>query len=261
MKIFTTVILLCLIACLSFVSCANTNGNDHLENSGVSVISTVDSKNVASRVDNSIEPSSDDIEIKFANAIVLLQDNGAFGGGSYLFNREYKDETYNIAYLSRICRGEFSILPEGTLDRWVNDVFLKQSEEIQNSLPTMYQAIRDLNIHKEDLIALNESRKQLGSKMIMSDEYINALYMPEIEMKQELVNPLALYYEGEVFTLEKLNDISSEKSVSKVIPVSVMNEYIDRVISYCGENGYITDNEVERFFGVAFNEIQANKDE
>ena len=248
MKSRIVITLLCLIVCLSFVSCVNT-ANDELPKKTVDeIINDADSKDVVNPEGNLIELSAEDVENKFADATLLLQNSGAMGGGSYLFNREYEDETYNIAYLGRIYRGEISILPEGALDQWVNDVFLNQSEEKQNQLPTIYQAIKGLNISKDDLIALNESRKQFGTEMILSDKYIEALYMSEAEMKKELVNPVALYYEGEIFTWEELNNESKLNSTAKAIPTSVMNEYIDRVITYCGEHDFITDSEVERFF-------------
>jgi hypothetical protein len=253
-------VLACFLVLLSIVACSCSNIEEQEKEQGI--IDNQDLNNISETIDPYAKDnvlSEDDVEERFTNATEILRASGGMGGGSYLFNREYQDITYNIAYLRKIYRNEISLLGEGVLDQWVNEVFLQQSEEEQNELPTMYQAIRDLNISKEDLIALNDNRKQYGDDMVLTDEYIDALYMSESEMKKVLVNPLALYYNGDIYTWEKLNESNSLSATSKVIPPQILSEYIEHVITYCEERGVITSSEVERYFGAKVSESYAEK--
>ena len=176
-----------------------------------------------------------------------LKEKGAMGGNDYSFNRKYLDATYNIAYLGKVYDGEIEILPAGTLQDWVENKFLKKSPVEQDAMPVIYQAVHELGITKDQLKALNESRKKLGQYMILSDEYIDSLYIDnEVEMKQELVNPRALYYNGEVYTWDELNT-ESFASVTSQIPQNVMNAYVDNIIEYIDESGIMSSAEMERY--------------
>ena len=63
----------------------------------------------------------------------------------------------------------------------------------------MYQAVHELGVTKDQLTALNNSRRELGEYMILDDDYINSLYIEdESEMKRALAGPAALYYDGEL---------------------------------------------------------------
>lgn len=55
-----------------------------------------------------------------------LNEKDAMGGDNYALNRKYFDETYNIAYLDKVYDGELEILPDGTLDDWIENIFLKK---------------------------------------------------------------------------------------------------------------------------------------
>ncbi len=101
-------------------------------------------------------------------------------------NRKFVDITYNLAYLGHLYDGEITISGQDELDNWVNNVFLKKTAEEQDALPTLYQAVHEIGIKKDDLIALNESRKKLGDEMFLTDEIIDALYLDEAEMLQKL---------------------------------------------------------------------------
>lgn len=170
----------------------------------------------------------------------------AIGGSSTYFTRKYIDETYNIAYLRAVYRDETGVISEDNLNDWVNNVYLKQDSAQQSELPTIYQAICHFSVSKEDLIAVNESRKERGSEMILPDEIIDALFLPEEEMKKYLVHPCALYYDNEIYTLEDLNSMSFE--VGESVPEYVVENYIDNLIVYCVENEIISEGHISRYF-------------
>lgn len=204
------------------------------------------------------QPSDEEVCRKLQTASDILKENGAMGGGSCLLNREYNDETYNLAYLRRVRQDDPVILSGDTLDNWIDDVFLKQSAAEQNALPTLYQAIRYFDIPKASLVALNDSRRAAGSDMVLPNDLIDALYLSETEMKAALVHPLALYYNGQIYTWEALHAATASEAaptasfaVTAEIPSAVLDAYIDQVMTYCGAQGIITGNAVARFFGTA----------
>jgi len=243
---------LLLTACVMDVPNENTANNMHSANeSNIETATHSSDSTGASPTDEEQAPPDGDI---IQDAADDAKENTEVGGDWFYFNREYQDISYNVAYLAGVYKDEISILPEGALNRWEEEVFLKQSEEDQNGLPTMYQAIQGLKISKEDLIALNDNRKELceefgyPDEMILPDEYIDALYLPEEEMKKALLNPLALYYEGEIYTWEALYHKDTGDALLKEIPDSVMDEYIVHVITYCLEEGIIPERELEWYF-------------
>lgn len=180
--------------------------------------------------------SSPDAAESFNTMDAALANELGKGGGWTFFNREYIDITYDIAYLGHLYNGEIELIDPAKLTEWVNDVFLRKSVEEQNALPTMYQAIRDLGITKEKLIEVNDSRRALGDEMILSDKYIETLYLEESEMKKALINPLALCLDGKIYTWEEIKRIGADKFDGKV-----MEEYLDRVKFYCISNGLISE--------------------
>lgn len=173
----------------------------------------------------------------------------AMGGGSTFLLMEYMEETYNLAYLGAVTREEIGVVSSEDLDQWVNEVYLKQNSQQQNNLPTLYQAIRDLGVSKEDFVALNDSRKVSDSSMVLSDEIVTALFLPEDEMKKTLVHPCALYYEGEIYTWTELSQMSVEDIVNQGIPGEVIQSYIDNLIEFCITNGFISESHISRYFG------------
>ncbi len=130
-------------------------------------------------------------------------------------------------------------------------MYLKKSDDERNALPTMYQAIHDLDVKKEDLVALNNSRKLRDNAMVLSDAYIDALYMEEDEMLQALIHPLALYYNGKIYTWEQLCS-TSLTDTSVALPISVIDAYVNHVMSYCVDQQLISRNHIERYFGVEY---------
>ena len=145
------------------------------------------------------------------------------GGGDATFMRRYIEEVENIYIIDQIVEPEVR-------DDWVENVYLAKSPKEQDKLPAVYQAIHDLNISKEDFIAENEKLSDY-SGMYFSEEVIDALYLEDIsEMKRRLVNPYALYYDGEIYTFDGL---LQDPQSGADIPDETLNEYLDFIESVC----------------------------
>ena len=145
------------------------------------------------------------------------------GGGDTTFMQRYVGKVENLYIIDQIIETE-------VFDDWVENVYLAQSPEEQDKLPAVYQAIHDLNIPKEDFIAENEKLSDY-SGMYFSEEVIDALYLEDIpEMKRRLVNPTALYYDGEIYTFDGL---LQDPQSGADIPNEVFNEYLDFIESVC----------------------------
>ncbi len=168
----------------------------------------------------------------------------AIGGADEFFSRRYVDETYNLAYL-RAPRDYTPLVDDAKLNAWVEEVFLRMSPEEQDALPTLYLAVRDLGIAEADFLALNAYNRTRGDTMVLDDDLIRALYLPEDEMKQALTHPLALWYAGEIYTWQELRDSPAE------IPTEVLEAYLRRVMATCVEQGILREVELERVFGDA----------
>ena len=186
--------------------------------------------------------SNPDAAESFDAMDAIIREELGKGGGWTFFDREYIDITYDIAYLEHVYDGEIELIEPGKVTEWINGVFLKKPVEEQNALPTMYQAIRDLGITKEKLTEVNDSRKALGDEMILSDKYINTLYLEESEMKKAFKSPLALYSDGEIYTWESIKKIGVDN-----FDANVIEEYLDRVKTYLIGNGLISERVFEDY--------------
>lgn len=153
------------------------------------------------------------------------------GGSDYAFSRKYIDKVYDIYLASQIVGQE-------AREEWVNNVFLAKSPSEQVEIPPLYQMIHDLNISKEDFIAKNAENIDTPG-MYFSDDIISALYLDDIEeMKKQLANPLALYYEGEIYTFDELSQSQNTRMTAN-IPADVMSNYLGYIELVCEENGII----------------------
>jgi len=193
----------------------------------------------------------------FSNADEAFKESGAVGGSSTLLSRKFIDETYNLAYLRPAYRGERELVSEEELDRWITEVYLKKEEEARASLPDIYQAIRELGIPKEELEEVNRSRQERGSDMVLPWAVIDALYMPPEEACLALINPLALYYNGHIYTWvdvrrivdgEMQDSVSTESVECESIPGVVIHSYVDQTVRYCIDNMLISENVISRYF-------------
>lgn len=153
----------------------------------------------------------------------------ATGGSDMSFSRKFVDEVYNIQIASEIVGRE-------ECDKWVNEVYFKKTDEERDATPDLYQIVTELSISKEDMLRRNNEYKEMGVDYI-ADYIIDALYEDEETMKLLLMNPLALYYNKEIYTFDEL--IDEETSIE--IPKSIIEEYINRLEEY-----YIS-NKMEKY--------------
>lgn len=180
-------------------------------------------------------------------ACEALVSNTAAVGGDDMFAREYRDEVYNIAYLTNVQSEEEAPVSRDELQSWEDETFLAKTAEEQKETPTLYQAIHELGISKETLVALNDVRKERNSEMALPDEVIDALYLEEDDMKLALTNSLALNYNGKIYTFNDVRTMFDELASDGGIPPEVMVEYVEKVVDYCVENGIMTEDTVERW--------------
>ena len=153
---------------------------------------------------------------------VTVPDPPPKGGSDTSFTREYIDEVYNLVVCDEAVGREVG-------DKWVNEVFLKLSPEEMDAVPNVYMMIVDLNISRE---ALEEANRRLGGDELQQST-IEALYCGDVEeMKKALKNPLALYYDGNIYTFDK---VRAKKYTE--IPIDVLSEYFDSIESWCDKNG------------------------
>ncbi|MBE6687906.1 MAG: hypothetical protein E7588_01360 [Ruminococcaceae bacterium] len=157
------------------------------------------------------------------NAVVTEKEPPAsqpVGGSDYTFSREWMDETYNL-YIASVVVGRESS------ENWVNEVFLKKTPQEMDALPNIYMMIVDLGISKEDLIKANN---EYGSGDL-TPEMIDALYLDDVEdVKKALMNPNALYCNGNVYTFDK---IKNSNGAFTEIPVEVLADYLNDIQELC----------------------------
>lgn len=228
------VLALCILAVTAFNLCA-CNVNTGM---AASQNRNQDSANVSENVGFSSETEDNNQQIVSVEEIVESAQGDdvqgkipMIGGADYAFSRKYVDDVYDI-YLAG------QIVGQEACDEWVNNVFLVKAPEEQIEIPPLYQMIHDLNISKEDFLTKNAEFID-SPDMYFSEDIISALYLNDIdEMKEKLINPLALYYDGEIYTFDELSKSQNSHMVTG-IPADVMNNYLEYIEAVCEENGII----------------------
>ncbi len=168
---------------------------------------------------------SDTIASQVPTGTDITDKSPSIGGGDYTFVRRYVEEAENIYIAAQIVGQE-------ARNVWVDNVYLTMTPEEQSELPALYRIIHDLNISKEDFIEENKK-----SDMNYSEEVIEALYLEDIdEMKKRLVNPTALYYDGEIYTFDGL---CKTPELADDIPDEILEEYLDFIYDTAVQIGEI----------------------
>lgn len=156
-------------------------------------------------------------------------ESHGIGGGDFTFELRYIQETENLYIAGQILGNE-------AVDEWVNNVYLKMTSEEQSELPALYRIIHDLDIPKEDFIEENKKLADFPG-MYFSEEIIEALYLDDVnEMVRRLVNPTALYYDGEIYTFDGLR---RSPELTDNIPDEVLEEYLDFIYDTAVQVGQI----------------------
>lgn len=142
----------------------------------------------------------------------------------YSFVRKYDSKAENLYIISEIIGYDAE-------SDWVDNVYLKKSNEEMEALPAIYQAIVELDISEEDFRNKNEEYSDYPD-MYFSEEMISALYSDDVnEMKRLLVDPWALYYEGEIYVFDKMY---ADPNIVAGVPADIMNEYLDYIETIYG---------------------------
>lgn len=142
----------------------------------------------------------------------------------YSFVRKYDSKAENLYIISEIIGYDAE-------SDWVDNVYLKKSNEEREALPAIYQAIVELGISEEDFRNKNEEYSDYPD-MYFSEEMISALYSDDVnEMKRLLVDPWALYYDGEIYVFDKMY---ADPNIVAGVPADVMNEYLDYIETIYG---------------------------
>lgn len=214
------IVILCCVVIVS--SCSNNKDNTEKNN----INETQNNELIKTTESTVIETAADEGE------------NIPNMGGYDDLARKYIDFVYNIYY------GTLVVGQEKT-DQWVDNVFLKQSPEAQESIPPLYQMIQYFSVKKEELISVNNQFKEPDSLMRMPEYVINALFDGnDSTMKQSLVSPLALYHEGEIYTWNDITLAITNESNTDInkkihnIPKDIIESYINRMSSIFEENGF-----------------------
>jgi hypothetical protein len=157
------------------------------------------------------------------------------------FDREFLDDTYNIAWLGPLYEGETGLVTEQALDDWTNNVFLKKTQPEQDALPTLAQAVRDLGISQEALTTLNNKRKAREGEMVLSDGIIEALYLDEPEMKERLSATFRYSFGGESYTWEEIAKMTRAELDAIGLDEQGLSAYLDRVVRVCIDQGILDE--------------------
>ncbi len=179
-------------------------------------------------------------------AYIALNSNTSVAEDDAL-EREYRPEVYSIEYLTTSYADEEAPVSQDELQSWTTAKQLTIADADQGTTPILYQAVHELGVSKETLIELNDSRKarEDGGELVLPDEVIDALYLDEDEMKLALASSLALNYDGKIYSFNDISLMSAEQALCDGIPPEVLVEYVEKVINYCIENGFITEDALE----------------
>lgn len=176
--------------------------------------SETESTELETETESDTEKAVGETDKEIVNRIKSI-DNSAYD--KYSFIRKYDVKAENLYIISEIVGDEAE-------SDWVDNVYLKKSDEERNALPAVYQAIVELGISEEDFRNKNEEYIDYPD-MLISEEMLSALYSEDInEMKRLLADPWALYYDGEVYAFDEMY---ADPNIVAGFPADVMNEYLD----------------------------------
>jgi len=150
-----------------------------------------------------------------------IVDFSAQGGGYDEFNLRFLTSVENIHYADVIMGADF-------VQMWVDDVYLKLSEEEMHAIPALYRVIHDLNIRKEEFVALSNKFSDMGAELMSFPPYVTeALFNDDVtEMKRVLVNEKALFYGGEIYTWAQVRKATNEGALIALgLPQQVLLDF------------------------------------
>jgi len=157
----------------------------------------------------------DSTPIEYDNSVIDpdVDDSGEldYGGWIDFFDLRFRERSGDIHYAT-VIKGD------DIVEIWVEEVFLKLSDEEMDSIPVLYRIIRDLNISKHEFVALsNEFYAMSAYEMSFPPYMIDALFNDDIaDMKSALVHPDAFFYNGEIYTWTQVRTALHQGTVSEL---------------------------------------------
>ena len=147
--------------------------------------------------------------------------NPNIGGGGNDISHRFFPTAENIYVASQI-------VGQDAGENWYVDVYLSMPPEEAIALPALYQMIIAFGISKEELIRENENH--IGTPNHLDEYVINALYKEEALMMYLLRHPLALFFDGEIYTYYQMRGslVVSDVFITEPldhIPADVKDEY------------------------------------
>ena len=157
--------------------------------------------------------------------------NPNIGGGGTEVSYRYFPIAEDIYVASQIVGQEAG-------NDWYVDVYLSKQPEEAIALPALYQMISYFGISKEELVRENENH--IGSTNHLDEYVIDALYREEALMMYLLRHPLALYFDGEIYTYYQMRgsitisvfDFMTPDPLDH-IPADVKDEYFTIIEERC----------------------------
>lgn len=176
-----------LSACVKARNTDVTINSDNFTSGEIENIASVDTETEA----NSVETAAENAEIS------TTAKDDAIGGSDYTFTRRYIDDVYGIYILSVIRDWK-------DVQKFEEEVYLKQTYEEIESLPDLYQFIVGLNVTKEEFYQANK----VTPGPIYVNEVIELLYCDDVnKMLEGLKSPYAFYWDGKVYTIYELYEL------------------------------------------------------
>jgi len=157
---------------------------------------------------SSIEPAVDDSPVYNPD-----MSGGDIGGGN--------DISYRYFPIAENTYVATQVVGQEAADDWYVNYYLSQPPLEAIALPALYQMINAFGINKDDLVLENE--KHIGSSNYLDEYVIYALYQEEALMMYLLRHPLALYFDGEIYTYYQMRGNTDETVQS--IPAEVKAEF------------------------------------
>ncbi len=207
---------ICLFLALVFMilcACANVDENASDDNSVINSVSDdqtsgPDNTSTHESVPDISEESSEESSEEQSDVPSDDPNEGTSEDESYLWkgdlDRHYPDNLWNIILLAELRTWD-------EIYAWSDSKSDVPYEE-QEQLPYMYQAVKWLNISREDFVRVNEEHKKFNAehspavKEVYTDEQIEYMFgdYDENEIKQKLKKITTYYYNGRVYTVYEL---------------------------------------------------------
>ncbi|MBQ6043071.1 MAG: hypothetical protein IJL41_02890 [Clostridia bacterium] len=207
---------ICLFLALVFMilcACANVDENTSDDNSVINSVSDdqtsgPDNTSAHESVPDISEESSEESSEEQSDVPSDDPNEGTSEDESNLrkgdVERHYPDELCDIWIISKL-------RTKDVIDEWVESVYLKQTEDEMDQLPAIYQAIKGLDIGRDEFTRVNAEwiafNEEHGTgQSTYTDEQIEYMFgdYDENEIKQKLKQVTTYYYEGRLYTAYEL---------------------------------------------------------